>query len=221
MCPGRKEKRPMQKEKKTQDRVYSEAEKKRLRHYEMISEEMRQKGYTRHELIIDMRRANLFAIVLLVPLLIIGYGLQYLLHRSVDISEFRFLTVIVLILLFIVVHEGIHGLSWSLFTPNGFRDIEFGIMRPSLTPYCTCLVPLEKGPYIIGAAMPFLLLGVIPMIIGILLNNSNVLLLGIIMADSGAGDLMIIRRLLAYRSTGEDIVYMDHPTEAGGVVFER
>ncbi len=29
------------------------------------------------------------------------------------------------------------------------------------------------------------------------------------------------RRLLRYKSMAESIIYMDHPTQAGGVVFER
>lgn len=69
--------------------------------------------------------------------------------------------------------------------------------------------------------MPFLLLGMIPMIIGVLFNQWLVLLMGIIMADSAAGDLMIIFKLLNYKTDAEDIVYMDHPTQAGGVVFEK
>ena len=36
-----------------------------------------------------------------------------------------------------------------------------------------------------------------------------------------AGDMLIIRRLLSYKSKAGEITYMDHPTEAGGVVLER
>ena len=46
-------------------------------------------------------------------------------------------------------------------------------------------------------------------------------LMGIIMADSAAGDIMIVRDILRYRSTAEEVVYIDHPTQAGGVIFER
>ncbi len=47
------------------------------------------------------------------------------------------------------------------------------------------------------------------------------LFLGIVMTDAAAGDIMIVNRLLAYRSNAGEITYMDHPTEAGGVVFEK
>ena len=48
-----------------------------------------------------------------------------------------------------------------------------------------------------------------------------VLLMGIFMADSAAGDILIVWKILRYRSSAERIVYMDHPTQAGGVIFEK
>ena len=56
---------------------------------------------------------------------------------------------------------------------------------------------------------------------GILLGSVSVLIMGIIMADSAAGDLMIVRNILRYKSDAAEIVYIDHPTQAGGVIFER
>ena len=91
----------------------------------------------------------------------------------------------------------------------------------SRTVETTCLEPLKKEAYIFGTVMPLVLLGILPMIAGIAVNNSNILILGIILADSAAGDIMIIWKLLRYKSDSGEVVYMDHPTEAGGVVFER
>ncbi len=45
--------------------------------------------------------------------------------------------------------------------------------------------------------------------------------MGIIMTVSAAGDIMIVWFLLTYRSRAETVVYMDHPTQAGGVIFEK
>ncbi len=94
-------------------------------------------------------------------------------------------------------------------------------MRPSMTPYCTCLAPLPKKPYIFGTVTPFVVLGIVPMTAGIAFRNTTVLLLGIIMAGSTAGDLLIIRKIIGYKTGAKEIVYMDHPTEAGSVTFER
>ena len=212
----------MKKEKDNEkEKKLTEAEQKRAEQFARISEQMAQQGYTRHDLTIGIGKANLFAVLLLIPLAVIGYGLYFLVHRSLDFSSSHFLLMLVAFLVLIVVHELIHGVCWSIFTPHHFKDVEFGVMRSSLTPYCTCLVPLGKKQYIFGAVMPLLVLGILPMITAIIIGNPDLLFLGILMADGGAGDIMIIRRILAYRSGAKEIVYMDHPTEAGGVVFER
>ena len=203
------------------ERVLTEAEKRRSEQFEKTTQKMAQQGYHRHDLTIEIGKATGFGIFLLIPLVIIGYGLCYLVHHRIDFSVFNIWIFVIVFIVLIVVHELIHGICWSIFTPNHFRDIEFGIMKTSLTPYCTCCVPLKKGHYLFGTVMPFLVLGIIPMIVGIVIGNSSVLLMGVLMADSAAGDLMIIRQVLGYKSRAEEIVYMDHPTEAGCVVFER
>ncbi len=203
------------------NKTLSEAERKRLERFDGISKEMEQHGYTRRNLTISMGKANLFAVLLFILLFIAGYGLNYLINGSIGFGDFSLLFFIVAFVVLIVVHELIHGLFWSLFTPNHFKDIEFGIMKPSMSPYCTCLAPLEKTQYIIGTVMPLLLLGILPMSAGIVMNNTNLLFMGIVMAVSAAGDILIICRLLGYRSKGGETVYMDHPTKAGCVVFER
>ncbi len=209
----------MKKEK--EERVLSAAEKRRAENLEKYSVEMEQKGYTRKDLIISISKANIFAVFLLIPLFIIGYGLYYIVNREFDFSRYNLIVLLVLLIVLTVIHELIHGTCWSIFTPHRFKDIEFGFMKSSLTPYCTCLVPLKKGQYIFGTVMPLVLLGIIPMIIGIVIGNPNALFIGIIMADAAAGDIMVIDQILRYKSNAKDIVYLDHPTEAGLIVFER
>ena len=121
----------------------------------------------------------------------------------------------------IVVHELIHGVTWAVFAEHHWADIEFGFMKQYLTPYCTCGVPLKKGAYIFGALMPLVLLGILPMIVGILADNLGLLLLGVILADAAAGDILIVWKILRYRSEAGTVVYIDHPTQAGGVIFEK
>ena len=184
---------------------------------------MAEEGFRRTDLTVSIMEANKFGVLLLIPLFLIGGGLFYLRHGwGMGEGMFTpFLRFVAFLLTFIVLHELIHGLSWSLFCPNGFKDIQFGVMKQYLTPYCTCLVPLSKGAYIFGALMPLVILGIVPMIAGIVTGDWSVELMGIIMADSAAGDIMIVRDILRYRSTAEEVVYIDHPTQAGGVIFER
>jgi hypothetical protein len=108
-----------------------------------------------------------------------------------------------------------------MFTEHHFGDVEFGFMKEYLTPYCTCKCPLSKGKYIIGALMPLIILGIIPMAVGIAAGSMLLLLIGIIMVLSAGGDIMIVMNIMKYKSRSEDVLYLDHPTQAGGVIFEK
>ena len=208
---------------KEKSRELSDAEERRLLRFEELSDRLIGQGYRRVELTVSIVKANMFAVVLLIPLLIAGIGLFFLHNHSMSggLGKMNPLLFAALFFAMIVVHELIHGLSWSLFAENHWKDIEFGFMKQYLTPYCTCGVPLGKGSYIFGALAPLVLLGIIPMIAGILTNSLGLLLLGVIMADAAAGDILIVWKILRYRSEAGTIVYIDHPTQAGGVIFEK
>ncbi|MBR0200548.1 MAG: DUF3267 domain-containing protein [Oscillospiraceae bacterium] len=208
---------------KEKSRELTPAEEKRLLRFEELSDRLIGQGYRRVELTVSIVKANIFAVVLLIPLLIAGGGLFFLRNHSMSggLGKMNPLLFAALFFAMIVVHELIHGLSWSLFAENRWKDIEFGFMKQYLTPYCTCAVPLGKGAYIFGALMPLVLLGILPMIVGILADNLGLLLLGVILADAAAGDILIVWKILRYRSEAGTVVYIDHPTQAGGVIFEK
>ena len=66
-----------------------------------------------------------------------------------------------------------------------------------------------------------LLLGILPMIVGILAGSMPMLLIGILLADGAAGDIMIAWKVIRFKSTAKEVVFIDHPTQGGGVVFEK
>ena len=164
-------------------RDLSPAEERRLRAFEEQAARMIGQGYRRVDLTVSIVKANVFAVLLLIPLLIAGIGLFLLKNRRFGWNGGAMSVLLFSIALFvlIVVHELIHGASWALFAEHRWRDIEFGFMKQYLTP----------------------------------------VLMGIIMADAAAGDILIVWKILRYKSEAGSIVYMDHPTQAGGVIFEK
>ena len=155
--------------------------------------------------------------------MVIGFGLFFLLNEELRIASSLsdMLLLIGGFLILTAVHELVHGAGWALFTERRFKDIEFGFMKEYLTPYCTCRVPLKKGQYIFGALMPLVLVGLVPLAAGILTGSFTLLLIGVIMTDGAAGDIMIVWNILRYRSGARDVLYVDHPTQGGGVIFEK
>ena len=56
---------------------------------------------------------------------------------------------------------------------------------------------------------------------GILWGSFFWTLTGLVMILGAGGDMIIVKNILAYKTEAKDILYMDHPTQAGGVIFER
>ncbi len=219
-----KKNRPVGNQDETEkNRKLTEAELQRKQAFEALADEMQQNGYRRTDLTISIVKANLFAIVLLIPVLIIGFGGFTVANRQIrhGFTPGTFPLLSLLLAILIVVHELIHGISWAAFTEHHFGDIEFGFMKQYLTPYCACKAPLSRGQYITGALMPLLILGIIPLIAGIAAGSLPFLLIGIVMTDAAAGDIMIGWNILRYESSAATVVYIDHPTQGGGVIFEK
>ena len=204
------------------------AELKRKENFDKIRADLEERGYKCTELLINLVFANVFSFILFVPVAFISVLLFVFVNRSKDIIDtilgtsplWYFVLVIALIAL-IVIHELVHGATWALFTSDGFKSIEFGFIKKYLTPYCTCKVALPKKAYILGALMPLILLGIIPLIISIATGSFGLMWIAIIMVVSAAGDILIVGKILAYKTDASDVLYFDHPTDAGGIIFEK
>ena len=206
------------------ERELSPREQERLKSFQAMSSELRKQGYRQVSMVIGIDKANKLAIVMVLPLLAAGIALFVLLgqgapvgFRSLKDSLFFFAGVIILT----IAHELVHGITWSMFSPNRFNDIEFGFMKETLTPYCTCRAPLGKKEYILGTIMPLIVIGIIPAIAGILMHSFMVMLLGVVMISSAAGDIMIVNALLKHHSDCTDQIICDLPVQAGCMLFER
>lgn len=212
----------MQQEK---NRKLSEKEQRRLAAFEATCERYLQQGYKRTDLTIGIVKANLVTLLIAIPVVVLGVLL--FMWKNSTAAHFpdpqRAILLLVLIVVLIVVHELIHGITWSMFTERHFKDIEFDFMKEYFTPYCTCLVPLSKKHYILGALMPGILLGLVPTALGILLGSPLLFWIGIVMLLSAGGDLMIVMKLLAFKKQNEstEVLIYDHPTQAGSVIFEK
>lgn len=189
-------------------------------------------GFKKELLTIDLVKANVFAIFSIFPIVLI-YGIPYYLVWSkyfnlVSIREIirnnyigvfsgTFLFFLVMIL-GIVVHELIHGITWSMFTKNGHKSIKYGVLWKMVTPYCHCKEPLIVKHYIIGAITPAIILGFLPAVYSILTGNIGFLFFGIFFTMAALGDFMIINLL---RKENLNSFVLDHPSEAGCFIYRN
>ena len=210
------------KEKEKQRRL-SPAEEKRLKRFEETCAELERQGYVKKELTVGIVKANVVTMLLAIPICAVCVLLFHLVNPGSSYAlDFTGMIVwLVSMFALTVVHEGVHGLTWSRFTPNGFRDIDFGFMKEYLTPYCTCATPLSKGAYIAGALMPLIVLGILPWIESMITGSTLLLYISLVMILAAGGDMLIVLEVLKARSDGKEQLIYDHPTQAGCVLFER
>lgn len=205
------------------NRKLNKAEEKRKKLYEEKKKELLAQGYEEKDLTISVLRANIMAIVLGLPIIILLLILFIYKNQS-GLYTFSFYGPVVFLVIFavlVVVHELIHGLFWAIYAKHHLKSIEFGLIVSSLTPYCCCKEMLTKSQYIIGGIMPTVILGIIPAVISIFTGSIFWFAMGELMILSGGGDMTILLKLLRYKSNKKEILYMDHPYECGLVVFER
>ena len=207
------------------ERKLTEAETRRKERFEAVSDKLTSDGFIRQDLIIDVVNANIGAIVVMLPFMIVMGILYYIVnsHKSIGLN-FNMSSYMIFLgafMLLVILHELIHGITWSMFTPAHMGDIEFGVIWSAITPYCTCGRPLTKKQFILGAVMPTLILGFGLGIVGIVIGKLMVFLLAEALILGGGGDFMIILKLLRFHSDKDTILYYDHPYECGLVVFEK
>lgn len=122
------------------------------------------------------------------------------------------LFLITTLVLNMVIHELLHGITWSFFCKNKFKSIKFGVIWKSLIPYCNCKEPLNIRHYKLGAIMPFIILGVLPLLASILTKNILLLLFSYLSIISTSGDLIIFYLLM---KETKNCKILDHPTKIG------
>ncbi len=199
----------------------------------MVVENMIQtESYQKEKLTIDIVWANIFAVLMLIPIVLI-YGfpyylswgadfsldsLKYLMPKAISIIPDNYLVMFSTLIGGIILHELIHGLAWLGFTKKGLKSIKFGIMWKMLTPYCHCKEPLLIKHYIFGAIMPALILGLIPAIYSIAVGSVGWLLFGMIFTMAAGGDFLVINLL---RKESMNSFVQDHPSEAGCYIYRK
>ena len=202
-------------------RKLSRREQARLEDFQRLSGQMRQQGYRRVDLVVDVVQANVMAVVVMLPFLVAAAVLFFALNPvgEVYIPLSGMALWLLAFLVLVVLHEAIHGLTWGLMAPHGFKAIAFGVIWQMLTPYCTCNDGLKRWQYLLGGLMPTLILGF--GLAGLATAQGSLWLFSLaeVMILGGGGDFLVVFKMLRHPQK-DGAVYYDHPYECGLVVFE-
>ena len=167
---------------------------------------------------ISLARANVIVIFLTIPAIILQFAVFILLHGMENLEPtWNSGLLIIMVLLGVVFHELIHGISWVIFGRKPFAAIKFGFQWKTFTPYAHLKESVDVSAYRLGALMPGFLLGIVPYVLSLVLGDGNLFWFGLVHTSAAGGDwliLWLIRNVQAGRQVE------DHPTDAGCYVLE-
>jgi hypothetical protein len=158
-------------------------------------------------------RANLVALAL-TPLVVAAFFVPYAvfwdsvsLQAALDdlLSPFLFL-----LALSVVAHELLHGVGAVLVGGVPWREVAFGIKW--LMVYAHCKAPMATSAYRVTLALPGVLLGLVPGVLGLVWGDARLTVYGALMSIAALGDVII---LWLIRSVPNDAHVQDHPSAPG------
>lgn len=167
---------------------------------------------------------NYFNIVLFISsfmifggIFILAWGPEHTWHEANEYIFDVFITIPVIVG-GIFLHEGLHALTLLLFSNTKRCDLKAGINWINFTPYIHCKHAVLVSTYRISTATPALILGILPVFIGIIIGFFPFLFFGIIFIITAGADILSIWRL---RKVKGNYFASDHPDRAGCVVYEN
>ena len=115
----------------------------------------------------------------------------------------------------IPLHELLHAVGWSIFGRISLKQVKFGMLWKALTPYAHLKNPIGIGAYRAGTMAPFLVMGIVPYVIGVVIGNAWLANFGLLFILAAGGDLLVIWTL---RGVHREAMVIDHPTRVGCIV---
>jgi hypothetical protein len=165
----------------------------------------------------SLKKANIIGSLLVIPMFIVFFQIYLSIYPNGNLTP-NLVYIFICLILGILLHEFVHGFVWHLYCQEKWKNIKFGFDKKTLSPYTNCNEILPIANYRLGTICPLLITGVLPYIIGLVLNNATMVHVGILLICAAIGDIMI---LLTIFKEKESSLVIDHPTLCGCTVYRE
>jgi hypothetical protein len=119
----------------------------------------------------------------------------------------------------ILMHEGLHWLGYVGCAQLPRKTVRFGFKLRSFAAYVHADSPVRISAYRCLVALPGVILGVVPVFVGIGWESASITLYGFLMLVGASGDFAILWKI---RHVPPESYVLDHPYRAGcWVLVER
>jgi len=172
----------------------------------------------KRDLSISMAQANIIVLFVSLPVVILQFAVFLPLHGTEGLQlTWNTPLLILAVLLGIVIHELLHGISWIIFGHKPFSSIQFGFQWKTLTPYAHLKEPVEVNAYRIGVFLPGFILGLFAYLLSLVFGNGDLFWFSLVHTSAAGGDWLI---LWLIRDVKAGMQVEDHPANAGCYVLE-
>ena len=127
-------------------------------------------------------------------LLVFMTFLTLYIYPEFNILDKSFAISFILMIPYMILHEILHSISYVM---NGakFKNITYGVHLDKGILCCLCKQNISKKNILISLLTPFMIIGVLTYVIGILINSQVLVILSIFNISGCAGDLMMFLEL--------------------------
>jgi len=123
-----------------------------------------------------------------------------------------------IIVISVVVHEGLHWMGYVGFAHLPWKTVRLGFRLRPLAAYVHSDSPVSISAYRRLVALPGVVLGVIPVFVGVAWEMGSMTLYGFLMLIGASGDIAILWKI---RRVSPESLVMDHPYRAGCWVLSK
>jgi hypothetical protein len=113
--------------------------------------------------------------------------------------------IFVYVILWLGLHEILHGIGFAIFRSVNNRNITFGLSLEKGVFYCMCKQEIERKVILTSLCMPVMIIGIVTLILGMIINSYILVLLSIMNIVGSIGDMAMIGYFLRVG----DVRYLD------------
>lgn len=165
-----------------------------------MNKEKNKKYYT---YTLNMTILNILAIILFIVVSLIVILIEH--HDKYTINT-PTITLFILMVIWLIIHEILHGIAFGLFKEVNKKNITFGMYLEKGVFYCMCKQNITKKVILTSLLFPFTIIGLITLIIGMIINNYELVFLSILNITGSIGDIIMT---IYFLKCPNDIIYLD------------
>ncbi len=138
------------------------------------------------------------SVINIYPLILIALGaaILYLIYQdnALQIISDYLIISIILFIPYCFLHEIFHGISYVIHGAK-FRNVTYGIVFEKGVMCCLCKQNISKKSILISLLYPFIFLGIVTLVIGIIFNLPILVILSLLNISGCSGDLSMFYSL--------------------------